>query len=137
MAANTRMATAVQILCVIAYRGDGPCTSEIIARSLHTNPVVVRRLMKSMEQAGLVGIRPGKDGGVHLLRAPADITLDEIYRAVETETDVFALRPTGNPKCPVDRKMPGLLGPIFTATNNAVSQTLRQTTLASLVEAVV
>jgi Rrf2 family protein len=136
MAANTRMATAIQILCVIAYKGPDGTNSEIISRSLRTNPVVVRRLMKCLQHHGLVEIHPGKDGGVQLARAPDQITLDEIYKAVETDTEVFALRPKGDPRCPVDTKMKGLLGPIFGAANNAVEATLKQTTLGSLVRAI-
>ena len=123
------MASAVQILCVIAYKGEGGTNSEIIAGSLRTNPVVVRRLLKCMEHEGLVEIRPGKDGGVQLLRDPDSISLDQIYRAVESDTDVFALRPRGNRHCPVDRRMKELLSPVFAATQNAVERTLRQTTL--------
>ncbi len=137
MAANTRMATAVQILCVMAYTGRGGTNSEIIARSLRTNPVVVRRLLKCMEHAGLVEIRPGKDGGAELARAPDAITLDEVYRAIEAETEIFALRPTGNPNCPVDRGMKDLLAPIFGAANDAVERTLGRTTLGSLVRHIV
>jgi Rrf2 family protein len=137
MAANTRMASAVQILCVMAYLGKRGTNSEVIARSLDTNPVVVRRLLKCMEHAGLVEIRPGKDGGVQLTRDPGQITLDQIYRAVESETGVFALRQGGNPKCPVDSRMKHLLAPIFGATNDAVEKTLSQTTLASLVKEIV
>jgi Rrf2 family protein len=134
MAANTRMATAVQILCVIAYKGADGTNSEIIAKSLRTNPVVVRRLLKSMEQQGLVEIRPGKDGGVQLRRTPDQITLDQIYKAVESETAVFALRPRGNLNCPVDSRMKGLLAPVFKAADNAVKATLRQTSLGSFVK---
>ncbi len=54
------MASAVQILCVIAYLRPGGTNSEVIARSLKTNPVVVRRLLKDMEHAGLVEIRPAR-----------------------------------------------------------------------------
>ena len=136
MAANTRMATAVQILCVIAYKGPAGTNSAVISHSLQTNPVVVRRLLKCMEQQGLVDIRPGKDGGVQLTREPDLITLDEIYKAVEPEPEVFALRPTGNPKCPVDIRMKGLLGPIFRAADSAVEQTLNRTTLGSLVKTI-
>jgi Rrf2 family protein len=136
MAANSRMASAVQILCVMAYTGPGGTNSEIIAKSLLTNPVVVRRLLKDMEHAGLVEIRPGKDGGVQFKREPDTITLDEIYRAVEGDTDVFALRRGGNPKCPVNARMKDLLGPIFDAANNAVETTLYRTTLGSLVKTI-
>ncbi len=136
MAANTRMATAIQILCVIAYKGPDVTTSEVVSRSLQTNPVVVRRLLKRMQQHGLVSVRPGKDGGVQLARAPHQITLDQVYQAVEDETAVFALRPPGNPHCRVDKHMPTLLGPIFTATDTAVVETLRQTSLGSLLGAI-
>jgi Rrf2 family protein len=135
MAANSRMASAVQILCVLAYLGPGGTNAEVIARSLRTNPVVVRRLLKSLERAGLVSIRPGKDGGVQFSRKPEDITLDQIYRAVEGETGVFAMRGVGNPGCPVNRRMPDLLGPIFQAADDAVEATLGRTTLGTLVRA--
>jgi Rrf2 family protein len=136
MAANTRMASAVQILCVIAYKGAAGTNSEVIAKSLRTNPVVVRRLLKDMEHSGLVEIRPGKDGGVQLALEPEEITLDQIYKAIEAQTGIFALRPRGNPKCPVASRMKGLLAPIFGATNEAVENTLQETTLRSLISAI-
>jgi Rrf2 family protein len=136
MAANTRMATAVQILCVIAYKGPAGTNAEVIARSLRTNPVVVRRLLKSMEQQGLVEIRAGKDGGVQLRLEPGRITLDQIYQAVEADAGVFALRPKTNAKCPVGSRMKDLLEPIFGATDAAVEKTLKRTTLGSLVKSI-
>ncbi len=130
------MASAVQILSVVAYLNEGVTTAATIAGSLRTNPVVVRRLLKDMEHAGLVAIRPGKDGGVQLCCDPAAITLDRIWRAVEADTGIFALRQDGNPKCRVNAAMKPLLGPIFRAANDAVQTTLRQTTLADLVGAI-
>ncbi len=134
MAANTRLATAVQVLGVLAYRGDAGATAEIVSRSLRTNPVVVRRLLKSMQGHGLVDIRPGKSGGVQLRRSPDAITLDQIYRAVEPQTGVFALRPASNPLCPVDRHLKTRLPAIFDDSERALLQTLAQTTLASLMD---
>ncbi len=132
MAANTKTASAVQILCVIAYKGAGGTTAEAVARSLKTNPVVVRRMMKDLERAGLVDVRPGKDGGVQLRRDPDAITLEDVHNAVEGGASVLALRPGGNPKCPVDRHMKSALPPIFRAVDEAVAARLRATTLGSL-----
>ena len=137
MAANSRMACAVQILCVIAYKGAGGTNATVIARSLRTNPVVVRRLLKSLQLAGLVLIKPGKDGGAQLARDPNGITLDEIYRAVEPGAGLFALRQGGNPKCPVNARMKDLLTPIFGAADGAVERTLRQMSIGGLVEGIV
>ena len=108
--------------------------SEVIARSLKTNPVVVRRILKSLERQGLVEVRPGRYGGVFLKRSPEDITLHDIYRALEPEDGLFALRGSGNPRCPVNIAMKGLLTPVFGEADAAVDEVLRQTKLASLVE---
>jgi DNA-binding IscR family transcriptional regulator len=132
MAANSRLATAVQALCVMAYIGPDGMTAEVIARSLGTNPVVVRRLLKDLERGRLVRMRPGKDGGAHLTRAPEDITLDAVGRAIAGRHGVFARREGGNPNCPVNQSMPGLLTPIFAATDEAVANTLARTTIADL-----
>lgn len=135
MAANSRLASATQILCVMAYLGDDT-TSLTIANSLRTNPVVIRRLLKLLERAGLVALRPGRDGGVGLRRSPDDITLEQVYSAVEAEGELFALRGGGSPRCPVNRMMPQLLGPVFDSASQAVTETLGRTTIGSLAQAI-
>jgi Rrf2 family protein len=134
MAANSLLAGAVQILCVLAWRGRDDTNSEILARSLKTNPVVVRRVVKALEREGLVEVRPGRHGGVVLTRSPADITLEDVYKAVEPSGALFAMRERGNPRCPVNLAMKGLLEPVFGAADAAVDKVLRQTKLAALVE---
>lgn len=135
MAANSKLASATQILCVMAYLGDST-TSLAIANSLRTNPVVVRRLLKQLERAGLVELRPGRDGGVRLVRTPDQITLDQVYSAVEAGGEVFALRSDGNPRCPVNKVMPQMLGPLFASASQAVTDVLGRTTIGSLAQAV-
>lgn len=134
MAANSLLAGAVQILCVLAWRGAKDTTSEILAGSLRTNPVVVRRIVKALERQGLVEVRPGRHGGVTLARSPADITLEDIYKAVEPDGSLFVLRERGSPRCPVHLAMKDLLPPVFGAANAAVDKVLRQTKLDALVE---
>lgn len=134
MAANSLLAGAVQILCVLAWRGEQDTNSEILARSLNTNPVVVRRILKSLESHGLVEVRPGRYGGVTLLRSPSDITLEDVHRAIEPGGELFALRERGNPHCVVNKAMARVLPPLFGAANAAVDSALRRTKLSSLVE---
>lgn len=133
MAANSLLASAVQALSVIAWRGTEGANAELLARSLDTNPVVVRRILKVLEREGLVRLRPGRHGGVELSRAPADISLEEIYRAVEPRGELFALRERGNARCPVQKAMTRALPPLFQAADQAVADVLRQTSLAMLV----
>jgi DNA-binding IscR family transcriptional regulator len=134
MAANSLLASAVQILCVLAWRGDKDTNSEVIAKSLNTNPVVVRRILKTLEGQGLVEVRPGRHGGVTLLRSPADITLEDIHKAIEPGAGLFALRERGSPRCPVNLAMKGLLTPVFGAADVAVDNVLKRTKLSTLVE---
>jgi Rrf2 family protein len=134
MAANSLLAGAVQMLCVIAWRGGKGANSELLAKSLNTNPVVVRRILKTLENHGLVKVRPGRHGGVELLRSPADITLEDVYKAVEPNGALFALRERGNQRCPVNNAMIRTLPSLFGTADAAVDNVLRRTKIASLVE---
>lgn len=130
MSANSRLATAVQILCVLAYVEPDATTSEGVARSLDTNPVVVRRMLKELVREGLVAVRPGRDGGVRLARPAAAITLADVHRAVDGA--LFAVRRGGNPLCPVNQTVPGLLGPVFDQAAAAAARSLEGATIAAL-----
>jgi Rrf2 family protein len=134
MAANSLLAGAVQILSVLAWRGDQETNSEMLAGSLRTNPVVVRRILKALERQGLVEVTPGRHGGVALTRAPAEITLEDIYKAVEPDANLFALRKRGSPRCRVNLAMRELLPPVFEAADAAVGSVLRRTKLSTLIE---
>ena len=130
------MASAVHIMTFVAYAGEDGTTSEEIAKSLQTNPVVVRKLLKLLEREGLVSLRQGRSGGVGLRRPASAITLDQIYRAVESEHSVFAMRSQVHEGCAVACTMKRTLGPIFDAANEAVEQALSKTRLSTLVRRV-
>jgi Rrf2 family protein len=132
MTVNSRMASAIHIMSFVAYIGDEGTTSEAVAKSLETNPVVVRKILKLLEREGLVDLRPGRHGGVVLRRPASRITLGQIYRAVESENGVFSKRRQVHQRCPVASMMKRKLGPIFEAANDAVEQALNKTNLAQL-----
>jgi len=136
MAVNSRLASAIHIMSFIAHSGDDGNTSEAIAKSLKTNPVVVRKILKLLEREGLVALRQGRQGGVGLRRAASRITLGQIYKAVESESGVFAMRGQVHEGCVVACAMKRRLGPIFDAANDAVEQALSKTSLAELVRGV-
>ena len=136
MAVNSRMASAVHIMSFVAYAGDEGTTSEAIAKSLHTNPVVVRKILKLLEREGLVALRQGRQGGVGLRHPASRITLGQIYKAVESESGVFAMRSQVHERCVVAGAMKRRLGPIFNAANDAVEQAFSKTSLAELVRGI-
>ena len=76
------------------------------------------------------------NGGVGLRRPASRITLGQIYKAVESETGVFAMRSQVHEGCAVACATKRRLGPIFNAANDAVEQALSKTSLAELVRGV-
>lgn len=83
---NSRLTVAAHILGLLAARegiSDCNATSEMLAASVGTNAVVVRRVLTQLKAAGLVDSRRGVGGGTVLARDPAEITLRMVYEAVE------------------------------------------------------
>ena len=136
MAANSRLASAIHIMSFVAHSGDQGTTSEAIAKSLQTNPVVVRKILKLLEQEGLVALRQGRRGGVGLQHPASRIKLGQIYKAVESENGVFATRSRVHERCVVACAMKRRLGPIFKNANDAVEQAFSKTSLAELVRGI-
>jgi len=136
MAVNSRLASAIHIMSFIAHAGDDGNTSEAIAKSLKTNPVVVRKILKLLEREGLVALRQGRHGGVNLRHPASRITLGQIYKAVESESGIFAMRSQVHERCVVASAMKRRLGPIFNAANDAVEQAFSKTSLAELVRGI-
>jgi DNA-binding IscR family transcriptional regulator len=61
-------------------------TSEQRARTMGTNPVVVRRVMAGLRDQGFVTSAKGHGGGWMIACNPAALTLADIYRAVGEAT---------------------------------------------------
>src|SRR5678816_27793 len=91
---SSRFAVAVHVLAVLGYierHGASSVSSRMIATSVNTNPVVIRKLLRSLKKAGLVRSKEGKGGGVRLAKNAALISLRDIYRAVETSESLLGV----------------------------------------------
>jgi Rrf2 family protein len=134
MAGNSQFSMAVHILALVAAAGDKNLKSDQIAQSVNTNPVVIRRVLSQLSQAGLVTSQTGSLGGTTLAKAPGDITLREIYRSVSCG-EVFALH--GKPpdqNCPVGRNIEAVLCNLQKEIDHSVTEKLGEFTLASVLE---
>jgi len=90
-------------------RMDGPLTSEAAATMLGTNPVVVRRTMAGLRDAGHVRSVKGHGGGWSLTRDLGDITMLDVHRALG-ENRIFALGSADpKPTCLVEQSVNGSL----------------------------
>jgi Rrf2 family protein len=133
--ANSRLTMAVHALAWMGLheRGGGRvATSEQIANSINTNPVVVRRLFAGLRDAGLVESRRGAGAGWTLTRPVESIDLAQVYAAVE-DAPVVALHPAvPNQKCPVGRGIRSALTPVYAGIEDAVRAQLARTTVADV-----
>ncbi|MGN0035588.1 MAG: Rrf2 family transcriptional regulator, partial [Coriobacteriales bacterium] len=94
---------AIHLLAATEYFGEShKTTSDFLASSIGCNPVIVRRVMSQLRQAGIISVRRGA-GGVTLTRPLSDITFRDVLLAVEDagEESMFHFHEHPNPACPV------------------------------------
>ncbi len=134
MSVNSRFAVAIHILAFLASLEDEVATSETIAASVNTNPVVIRRVMGALRTAGIVTSAPGVGGGWRLTCRPAAITLADVYRATR-EGPLFAThhRPP-NAFCPVGGTVQGVTEGIFAEIEAAAQRHMAETTIADILQ---
>ena len=127
---------AVHVLTVLAYKEGDPVTSALLAASINTNPVVIRRLLLVLQRAKLVDTRKGAGSGSRLNRSPARINLAEVYRAVETAEPFATPRKKPNAACPVGNCIRDTLHRVFRSAEEALERDLEKTTLAGVLDRV-
>ncbi len=134
MASNSRFSIAVHVLTMLAQKGcDGRVKSDYIARSVNTNPVVIRRLFCSLQEASLVVSQVGASGGTCLTRQPENILLSEIYQAV-SHGDIFSPHPkTPNQDCPVGKNIEAILCGLQKEIDKSIEEKLAQYTLKDII----
>ena len=127
---------AVHVLAVLAYKEGDRVTSAILAGSVNTNPVIIRRLLLALQQAELVDTCKGAGAGSRLSRSPRRINLDEVYRAVEVAEPFATPARKPNAACPVGHCIRETLEKVFTSAQRALQKDLERTTLSDIIEAV-
>jgi Rrf2 family protein len=129
MAINTRFATGVHALVLLAAEPDVLQTSEDVARKLNTNPVVIRRVFSLLQQAKLVESQKGPNGGSKLARSAKEITLSDVHQALNTGDLLHGVTFSG-----AQSKVSSALEQVFANVSRAVEKELDQTTLSQLVK---
>lgn len=134
MTVSSRFAIATHLLSLISLPSEcGALSSEKMAQSAGVNPVIVRSVSGMLRRAGLVQSRQGV-AGLHLSRQSGDITLLDIYRAVQPPEHLIALHEHPNPRCLVGANIQDALGEVCQEAQQALEARLAQTTLAELCE---
>lgn len=132
MTHHSRFAASVHILAYLAYRGSKPVPSAEIAKSVATNAVVIRRLLSALVKARLVRAQKGSTGGFTLARPSQQLSLLDVYRAVEPRPDHGMSHFAPNHRCPVGAKIENILTGVFSRAQTQMEAELGRVTLAEV-----
>ncbi len=127
---NTRFATAIHIMTLLAKNSPEWMTSDWIAGSININAVMVRNELLILKKNGLVESKQGKDGGVRLAKNAEEITIAEIYEAIKNSEVLGKKNQNPNPLCTVGKSINENLKVLFADTDDLVLQFLKGKNLA-------
>ena len=134
MQISSRFTIGLHILTAIdTFQNEYKVTSDFLAGSIQTNPVVVRRILGQLKKAGLIESSQGV-AGITIPKPLDQITFYDVYTAVEPveEGDLFRFHDSPNPDCPVGRNIHTLLDGKLREIQDAMEEKMRQYTLADL-----
>lgn len=138
MQISSRFTIALHIFtCVDVFRDEYKVTSDFLAGSINTNPVVIRKILTQLRNAGLITVARGT-GGVTPTRPLSDITFYDVYQAIEPveNGDLFHFHEAPNPECPVGRNIHGLLDGKLKAIQSAMEDEMKKYTIEDLREGI-
>ena len=131
---SSRVPIAVHLLlAIVSFEGKEKTTSVFLAGSVNVNPVIIRNTLGQLKAAGLVTVKAG-EGGSSLAKEPKDITLMDIFNAVEKEEELFHFHENPNPECPVGKNVHAVLDNRFFAIQEAMKQQMKSITLQNLID---
>jgi Rrf2 family protein len=133
---NCRFTVAVHVCALLAHNNGEPATSEWIAESVNTNPVVIRRTLSALAKAGLVKSWRGSNGGSILARAPRAIALAEIYRAVDDSEGPALHQQPPKANCPIGAHIQPVLTEMIAAAEAAREKIFAAQSLADVMSSI-
>ena len=134
MKISSRFTIAVHILSIVKSNPPSICTSEYMAGSVNTNPVIIRKVLAYLKKAGFIQVRRGT-GGAYLVKDLCEITLLDVYRAVDVveEEKLFHFHEKPNPDCPIGANIQLVLEVILVQAQEAMEKVLNSVTMEQLI----
>lgn len=129
MRRDSRLSVTLHVLLHMAER-RGPVTSEFLGGRLRVHPVVIRRTLGGLRDAGLVAAVKGHGGGWSVARRLRDISLLEVYRALDEPLLIRQHRKPVRPPCPVERKVERMLDHTYRRAEQLILSRFRKTRLS-------
>lgn len=133
MAVNTQFSIAVHLLAGLGYRPEGEICSDELAKSVNANPSFLRRIVSKLAKAELLKTSTGKGGACSLARRPEQISLLDIYEAVEAPK-AFAIHQYPSEKaCKVSCNIKSSLDRVLGRAQKAMEDGLKKISLADVI----
>lgn len=133
MQISSRFTMAIHMFACIDTFSEMKMTSDFMAGSIGTNPVIIRKLLGQLKAAGLVEVARGT-GGVTITKPLDEITFLDVYKAVECAPDeeLFHFHENPNQECPVGRNIHHVLDDKLAQVQKAMEDELSKITLAEV-----
>ena len=134
MQISGRFTIAIHIFsCIDTFGGEHKITSEFLASSIQVNPVIIRKLLGQLKDAGLITVRRGS-GGASLAKPASEISLLDVFNAVESLDNgkLFHFHENPNPDCPVGRSIHPVLDGRLDQIQSAMEREMQGITLADV-----
>lgn len=127
-----KLSDAIHILSYIYIYRDGDLSSRMIASSIESNPSVVRQLMSDLRKAGLIETHKGAVKP-RLSRTPQQITLLDVYQAINMDHDLLHVDPKTNPNCIVGGNIQDTLNTFYSQIQQAAFSQMKNITLQDII----
>lgn len=134
MQISSRFTVALHIFtCVDTFKNEHKITSDFLADSINTHPVVIRKILSQLKNAGLITVARGT-GGIEPSKPLNEISFYEIYEAIEPieNGNLFNFHESPNPQCPVGRNIHALLDDKLQSIQQAMEYEMKKYTIENI-----
>lgn len=132
MRRDSRLSGVLHVLLHMAQHPERAFTSEEMAKSMDTNPVVIRRIMAGLRDHGYLRSEKGHGGGWTLSCDLAKVTFRDIYTALGCPALLAIGNRTESPGCVVEQAVNAALGAAFDDAETRLLEKFGDVTLAML-----
>lgn len=133
MKSSHKLSDAVHILAYIELLPNDDLSSAAIARSVESNPSLIRRLMSQLTQAGLLTTQAGK-ATPKLSRPAATISLRDVLHAIDPAPTLLSIDDKTNPQCLVGGNIQQTLNDVYEEVQTAAEAKMASISLQSIID---
>lgn len=132
------MKCSIAVHCLIFIyeaKGIAKVTSNLLSQSTGCNPVIIRNIISALKKAGIITVARGT-GGAELCHNPSEITLYQIYSALEPEglSSLIGIHSCQDRKCPVAQNIHNVLQKPYNKIEKSIKETMEEITLQSMID---